>query len=107
MDTELAGSVIEGTMITEDLLNAFLPILEEYDSAVIREARVALRYLSLANAAEDFAAINRAEEYASDILNEKVWDAMNDIAPDGYYFGAHIGDGSDYGFWPLEWIYDV
>ena len=30
---------------------------------------------------------------------EWLFDALNDHAPDGYHFGAHEGDGSDYGFW--------
>lgn len=38
-------------------------------------------------------------EDASYFLNEDIWDAMNDIAPEGCYFGATEGDGCDYGFW--------
>lgn len=30
---------------------------------------------------------------------DAVYDSLTVIAPDGYYFGAHEGDGSDFGFW--------
>lgn len=35
---------------------------------------------------------------AIDFLNE-LYDLLNEHAPDGCYFGAHEGDGSDFGFW--------
>jgi hypothetical protein len=37
-----------------------------------------------------------------DWLLSDLFDALNDIAPDGCYFGAHPGNGSDYGFWEVE-----
>ena len=40
-------------------------------------------------------------EEAVDILDD-LFDVMNGYAPEGYYFGAHPGDGSDFGFWPIE-----
>ena len=38
---------------------------------------------------------------ASILLNEDVFDLMNEIAPEGSYFSAHEGDGSDFGFWEV------
>jgi len=42
------------------------------------------------------------ESEASEMLNEVIWDKMNEIAPYGTTFGAHEGDGSDFGFWEYE-----
>jgi len=33
---------------------------------------------------------------------EEMFDLLNDIAPEGYYFGAIEGDGSDFGYWAVE-----
>ena len=35
-------------------------------------------------------------------LNEDLWNILNLYAPDGYYFGANEGDGSDFGYWKSE-----
>lgn len=42
-----------------------------------------------------------AEDRLNDFLYE-LFDTLNDIAPDGCYFGAHPGNGSDMGFWLTE-----
>lgn len=39
---------------------------------------------------------NEAQELIQDLF-----DTLNQISPEGYYFGAHPGDGSDFGYW--EW----
>jgi len=36
------------------------------------------------------------------ILWETVFGLMGELAPEGYIFGAHPGDGSDFGFWEIE-----
>jgi hypothetical protein len=35
-------------------------------------------------------------------LLESLFDTLDNYSPEGYYFGAHPGDGSDYGFWEMD-----
>ena len=30
-----------------------------------------------------------------------LFDCLNDYAPDGYYFGSHEGNGSEFGYWEI------
>ena len=91
------GTVSSATMRAEDLLPKFAHVLEKFGmkrSALT--ARAATRLLAMKPDDAD------VQELVSVVLNDEIWDAMNEIAPEGYYFGAHEGDGADYGFWLAE-----
>lgn len=72
-------SLSHATLIDDDLIEAFEAFLCEHDPEFVSE-RV-------------------AESEKADYLNETLFNCLNDIAPDGTYFGSHPGDGSDFGFW--------
>lgn len=106
------GSVSTGTLRPEDLLVAFADELDyqlgrqvtrfprkEYRK-LIREARrhSANSVISVANADEVMLAIANYDETSEDIVNELI-DALNEFAPPYAYFGAHSGDGADFGYW--------
>lgn len=78
-------SVSTGTMLTTDLFPAFIEVLQTVHptQALLFE--------------QAFAATAGLAE--RDELLTSVFDALNNIAPEGTSFGAHPGDGSDYGFW--------
>lgn len=94
------GTVSNGTLKTDDLLNAFADELEHRTAApaaAIRELITDARaYAKLFT--EDH--LNEAgQECAAEIIGE-VMDALTELAPAFVSFGAHDGDGADFGFWP-------
>ena len=86
------GSISSGTMRTEDLLDTFAWVLRQLAVGNNKD-HVALA--EEANAVEDY-----DSEEADEILYA-LFDALNDYAPPYCTFGAHEGDGADYGFWPI------
>lgn len=83
------GSVSHGTMRDEDLLESFLEWLESVD---YKEFRMWME--------------DNTDEDGRIVWDEwtvpELFDLLDSYAPEGYYFGAHPGDGSDYGFWECE-----
>ncbi len=94
MKTASFGTVSHATMRAEDLIPAFVSALED-----------------LAEGDEHKVLIAEANAYdpdepgscdSEDGILEDLFDALNEAAPAYAYFGAHPGDGSDYGFWLSE-----
>lgn len=98
------GSVSHGTMRTEDLLPVFLDLLEEVAGAGEHESLImdANNWIDRDDdddedtEEEDF---QDHEATGSEIVNELI-DALDQYCPAYCYFGAHPGDGGDYGVWP-------
>lgn len=96
------GSVSTGTLRIEDLLEAFSYELEVLvqDNAEFwcgdagRECRDA--YMRTVWAARE------VDSDAAAYSLDEISDALNEFAPSGAYFGAHPGDGADFGFWLIE-----
>lgn len=91
-----AGTVSHGTMQEQDLISAFFPVLS--DLAPEASARLAPDSVLV------MAALHMGEPSLIDVgeFMAELFDAMDSAAPDGYRFGAHEGDGSDYGYWEVE-----
>lgn len=97
---DFTGSVSHGTLREQDLLGTFWGILAEYDND--RAANLAIEYdLDDTNHGADDWETWADENLGGDTqwLLEDLFDALGELAPEGTYFGAHPGDGSDFGFW--------
>ena len=92
------GTLIHGTLRSEDLLQAFADELERINpDALSRVLKIypEVRGKSATNIAEvDQTSIGEVLSEAIEML----MDALNEYAPAGVYFGAIEGDGADFGF---------
>jgi hypothetical protein len=87
-------SVIHGTLRNQDLIPAFLEAVLQLDpDTPIPEE---LREAPQDNDDHEWWYTETAYWVLEHLDNK-----LNDHAPDGYYFGAHYGDGSDFGFWRM------
>ena len=93
------------TMRSEDLIPTFIDFLETVADQCeitdeVEELKVEVDKLEFEeNPSYGTYYTDESQEDASWILNESIWDMLNQIAPDFTYFGAHPGDGACYGFW--------
>lgn len=95
LGTDWIGSVISATLRDQDLIPAFEGVL---DSAGVEYDRPpSVDKLLLEQELTD----DELEEIGF-YLNETLIDLLNEIAPEGTYFGSHPSDGADFGFWETE-----
>src|SRR5690606_1963818 len=88
------GTVIHGTLRTEDLVPAFLEELKALDPD--RAAYYVERIPAEALEDEDHIWWQTGEAMW---MVEELFDILNEYAPPFCYFGSLEGDGSDFGFW--------
>ena len=91
-------SLSEATMRPQDLMPAFIYAIRQIDpdNKPLMDNIDELEK-DIKNHGSDY---YETEECSLDLAY--LFDTLNELAPDGYYFGAHPGDGSDYGFWECE-----
>ena len=112
----MTGTIIHGTLRSQDLVPALLDALsqinrESYDRIIASIDHAGQWTPSIIGAACNAGGYMPGLDLCDDhpwweseecayILNEDLFNALNECAPYGHYFGAHPGDGSDFGFWP-------
>lgn len=95
-----AGSLVDyASYRPQDLIPAFMDLLysvdaPEYDQMIVNRAVPAY-------ALEDDSADWWDSESAQFLLDQ-LFEDLNYYAPNGTYFGAHPGNGSDFGCWDCE-----
>lgn len=99
---QITGTISHGTMRPQDLIPSFLDALE----AIAPDAYAQMMVSSFGPVpAYVYDEGDDSEWWDSDdagYLLESLFDALDENSPEGFYFGAHPGDGSDYGFWQVE-----
>jgi hypothetical protein len=89
------GSVSSGTMRAEDLIPEFADTLRYLRGSLPRDLH------------RDYQAWQAGRlDYDECELVDAFFDALNEYALPGFYFGAHPGDGADYGFWLSESFFE-
>lgn len=93
------GSVSSGTMREADLIPAFS---WELDYHLKRQPRSFKRkeYRKIIREAEKIEREGSFDSEEASFILEALMEALEAFAPPYTYFGAHDGDGADYGFWP-------
>lgn len=94
------GSISSGTMRPEDLHESFTAALAYLDSKRAKAFDAEYVTPETDEDADGFDA-DALDEFYADAVNA-LFDILGEYAPDYCYFGAHEGNGSDYGFW-VSW----
>lgn len=95
-------SVIHGTHRNQDLIPAFLDTLRGQDPVAYAQITLAPFGAIPSYVFDEGDGSEWWDSEAAQWLIEDLHDALDRCAPVGCYFGAHPGDGSDFGFWEIE-----
>ena len=97
------GTVISGTLRDGDLILAFANELSRLASQNPRSPQLGL-WCALAVSARLM--IQNGQHIiwpeAGDEMLSDLADQLDEFSPRGHSFGAHEGDGADFGYWPCE-----
>lgn len=86
--------VSDGTLKPQDLIPKFLDALK-YDE------KAHSKFLKDFPEILEIQSWDELDEETQSMLVDELIDALNGIAPEGYFFGASEGDGASFGFWSV------
>lgn len=93
------ASLSEGTLIVEDLVQS---VTELISNEILVDVQAILGALYYARQYDHPQIVSFFEEELTALWNEDIYENLNAIAPEGYKFGPHPGNDSDFGFWKIE-----
>lgn len=92
--------ISSGTLRPQDLIPAYLRALRElFPAAYEQVVMPGCGFSAFPSYAQEDRDSDWWRSEAADSLLESLSDILSENAPDGYYFGAHWGDGACFGFW--------
>lgn len=114
-------TVSEATLLIYDVYSAIVEFLEKHYPAMLfivqnEFPQMGVQHLDVKEIADDpkhwvwqtdDTGVDEGEDknFMAWFVWEYLWTLMNDIAPDGCYFGSHPGDGALIGYWqPDEFV---
>lgn len=104
IETECKGTLIHGTGNPAHLVPSFMNAARhtvEY-AQMVSVPNSIVPSEAFEDDEHEFWRTDQAQELVIELM-----DILDGYAPEGYYFGAHEGNGSDYGFWEFteeDWI---
>lgn len=102
------GSVSHGTLRDWDLLDAFHDALlgihhQLWFDSPDRHTDLIVECRALLDMGEEKFEKNVYDGTIDPFeILDRLSNELNEYSPPGYYFGSHIGDGADFGWWPCQ-----
>lgn len=86
--------VSSGTLIRSDLIENFSTALKNLNESAFKQL--------LTPGHEEITISEDDDGESAEFYLEELISALEQESPEGFYFGANEGDGSCFGFWPIE-----
>ena len=93
------GTISHGTLNPDDLIPTLLTYLKDMGKNSIVPLHL---WPELGRKAEGIEALRIEPDIDPQEVVEDLFDAIQEFLPEGFYCGAHPGDGSDFGIWKHE-----
>jgi len=100
MEQYLNQSASTGTLKPSDLIKNLMPVLRDLapNQWEYMVSEHTLVWKQVNSTTPESAPGSQSEQDTQDTLDELL-NRLDNLAPEGYYFGALEGDGADLGFW--------